>query len=286
MSGPAHANPYPGTVPYSGRGEYGEMADGGHYAYVIRADDEIGPSPVRPRRAADHTPNPHQRSGPNQQAPRQPLGLGPAPVAHSPGTAPGSGLHGIGSDSEAGEPQPGDPALPYGPDDPDYGPPSPDWYERAEEARRHEVEEELRQARGAFEPLPPDHVVTAPDPPGEPAGAQDPGTVLAGESADDTQGKLAGDLDEDLGDDLDVALLGRGAEPLEGIKDLYLTAETIGDRRLDKHFEQLLERQRELISEFFTKAELRVPAGPGGQEGLDGPESERLSFGGAGWSRR
>ena len=42
---------------------------------------------------------------------------------------------------------------------------------------------------------------------------------------------------------------------LDQIKDLYLTAEAIGEDALDKHFEQVSQRQRELIREFFDKSE-------------------------------
>jgi hypothetical protein len=41
---------------------------------------------------------------------------------------------------------------------------------------------------------------------------------------------------------------------LEQIKDLYLTAEAIGEDALDKHFEQVSKRQRELIREFFQRS--------------------------------
>ena len=40
-------------------------------------------------------------------------------------------------------------------------------------------------------------------------------------------------------------------EKLEKIKDLYLTVEAIGDDNVDKHFDELLQRQRELISDYF-----------------------------------
>jgi hypothetical protein len=43
-------------------------------------------------------------------------------------------------------------------------------------------------------------------------------------------------------------------EMLEQIKDLYLTAEAIGDEALDKHFDQVTQRQRELINEFFERS--------------------------------
>jgi hypothetical protein len=45
-------------------------------------------------------------------------------------------------------------------------------------------------------------------------------------------------------------------EKIEAIKDLYLTAEAIGDEALGQHFEQLSQRQRSLIREFFEKAGL------------------------------
>lgn len=41
---------------------------------------------------------------------------------------------------------------------------------------------------------------------------------------------------------------------LEQIKDLYLTAEAIGEDALDKHFDQVSQRQRELIREFFERS--------------------------------
>jgi hypothetical protein len=44
------------------------------------------------------------------------------------------------------------------------------------------------------------------------------------------------------------------ARKLEQIKDLYLTAEAIGEENVDKHFDQLLTQQRELISEYFRQS--------------------------------
>ena len=43
------------------------------------------------------------------------------------------------------------------------------------------------------------------------------------------------------------------ARKLEQIKDLYLTAEAIGEANVDKHFDQLLAQQRELISGYFRQ---------------------------------
>jgi len=53
---------------------------------------------------------------------------------------------------------------------------------------------------------------------------------------------------------------------LEQIKDLYLTAEAIGEVALDKHFELVSDRQRQLIKEYFDKA---VAAASGGEDPAD-----------------
>jgi hypothetical protein len=44
-----------------------------------------------------------------------------------------------------------------------------------------------------------------------------------------------------------------GAAKMDQIKDLYLTAEAIGEDALDKHFQQVSERQRQLIREYFDQ---------------------------------
>jgi len=41
---------------------------------------------------------------------------------------------------------------------------------------------------------------------------------------------------------------------MDQIKDLYLTAEAIGEDALDKHFQLVSERQRQLIREYFNQA--------------------------------
>ncbi len=48
------------------------------------------------------------------------------------------------------------------------------------------------------------------------------------------------------------------AAKLDKLKDLYFAAEAIGEERLDKHFDQVSQRQRELIREFFDRSN---PAG-------------------------
>ena len=44
------------------------------------------------------------------------------------------------------------------------------------------------------------------------------------------------------------------AEKLDEIKDLLITAEAIGEVNLDRHFDRVSQRQRELIREFFERA--------------------------------
>lgn len=51
------------------------------------------------------------------------------------------------------------------------------------------------------------------------------------------------------------------AAKMDQIRDLYLTAEAIGEEALDQHFQQVSERQRQLIKEYFDKA---VPSGADG----------------------
>lgn len=43
------------------------------------------------------------------------------------------------------------------------------------------------------------------------------------------------------------------AAKLDQIKDLYLTAEAIGEDALTRHFQQVSERQRQLIREYFNE---------------------------------
>jgi hypothetical protein len=65
-------------------------------------------------------------------------------------------------------------------------------------------------------------------------------------------------------------------EKIEQIKDLYLTAEAIGEDALGKHFDQLRQRQRSLISEFFEKAGLGSTDAPtplGGDSAQNGASS-------------
>jgi hypothetical protein len=68
------------------------------------------------------------------------------------------------------------------------------------------------------------------------------------------------------------AVPGSAQEKMEQIKELYLTAEAIGEDALTKHFELLSQRQHDLIREFFEKAGLGAndaAAKPGGDSAPD-----------------
>lgn len=54
-----------------------------------------------------------------------------------------------------------------------------------------------------------------------------------------------------------------GAAKLDQIKDLYLTAEAIGDEALSRHFQQVSDRQRQLIREYFDQTATKQPEGSG-----------------------
>ena len=63
-------------------------------------------------------------------------------------------------------------------------------------------------------------------------------------------------------------------EKLEKIKDLYLTVvlEAIGDDNVGKHFDELMQRQRELISDYFKET------GIGGKSRTAQPDPRRQNL--------
>ena len=102
------------------------------------------------------------------------------------------------------------------------------------------------QARGPFEPLLPSGVPTgaagqrpSPDPEPEPASP--------------------GGTDSDRQEPPDQAR----ARKLEQLRDLYLTAEAIGEQNVDRHFNELLAVQRQLIHDYFSQGD---PAPDGSAE--------------------
>jgi hypothetical protein len=148
-----------------------------------------------------------------------------------------------------------DPALAYGPDDPAYGPPGPDWYkreeERAEDAEAPADTGESHVARGPFEPLRPGDREEAGHADYQPADAD---AALDDADPPETDIPEYEPIDHEMSELLDF---GASADPdaaaLDQIKDLYDKAETVSQAGLDRHFEQLLERQRQLISEYFNE---------------------------------
>jgi hypothetical protein len=174
-----------------------------------------------------------------------------------------------------------DPAMAYGPDDPAYGPPGPDWYKRreqgeswAEDAKQQQPDdEEAPVVRGPFEPLR--------------SGERDASGAAEYQPADD-ESPFDGDdgllsLDDEMPDLLDF---GTPSDPEAGtlgqIKDLYLTADTISPASLDRHFDQLLERQRQLISEYFKESggvSLAEPVLPEPQAAQEDQPASSIPFG-------
>ena len=161
-----------------------------------------------------------------------------ASAATSAGARPPAADAGHGQQTSGAEP-----SQIYGPDDPAYGPPAPGWYQRGEEqaprtenvSAAAESPEQPSAVRGPFEPLRLD------------------GQQAAGEPHEQT----AGDQPEepDLPDFLDF---GPPTDPEGGtlgdLRDMYLTAEAITPARLERHFDELLEKQRKLISEYFKES--------------------------------
>jgi hypothetical protein len=93
------------------------------------------------------------------------------------------------------------------------------------------------EARGPFEPLQPSHAPASQ----QPAGQAPPADAARGENPEPPEQARA--------------------RKLEQLKDLYLTAEAIGEHNVDKHFDQLLAQQRELISEYFRQSPAARPDG-------------------------
>lgn len=132
--------------------------------------------------------------------------------------------------------QRGDP----GPNDPSY------WYDLPGTGQAEETPHVAEEARGPFEPL-----VSSADPPGTVRHpAADAGDGSGTEDGSGSPDAAAGALEADGPQDMANA----HARKLEQIKDLYLTAEAIGEANVDKHFDQLLSQQRELISEYFRQS--------------------------------
>jgi hypothetical protein len=145
----------------------------------------------------------------------------------------------------------------YGPDDPAYGPPGPDWYKRGEERAAATPDGgtlaspvEQSAARGPFEPLhsggegyqPAD----AEDGEGQPSG-ETPETPDPPETPETPELETLDFLGLDTPTDPE-------AGPLGQVKDLYTAVGRFGMDRLERHFDELLDRQRKLISDYFNES--------------------------------
>jgi chemosensory pili system protein ChpA (sensor histidine kinase/response regulator) len=110
-------------------------------------------------------------------------------------------------------------------------------------AQRAAAEREAAYWYGPAEP------VSAPGSAGEARGPFEP--LVTSETGPAAPGSAISEADEpeEPGD--------RHAQKLAQIKDFYLTAEAIGEHNVDKHFDQLLAQQRELISQYFKDAAVR-----------------------------
>ncbi len=249
--GRAGAPGYPGAPGPAGPAEAGQF-DGG-YAYVIRASD----NPVRPATPArppsvGRPADPARSSDPiRSQASGRPADEAPADVY-------------VYRDTDG---QPDDPVAAQAPDEngaaywydlPGASPKSPEDPESGGGARGDAPPHVLQQTRGPFEPL-----VSSADPPGTPprvfAGAA-AGLDTASPGAAEPVAPDVARPDEAPGNDGQQDTAYAQARKLEQIKDLYLTAEAIGEANVDKHFDQLLAQQRELIGEYFKQSVAGSPA--------------------------
>jgi hypothetical protein len=120
------------------------------------------------------------------------------------------------------------------------------WYDLLAEDPVPEPEE----YRGPFEPL--SSSAAAPDAAGQ-AGTEQPSDPSREEASEPPEQARA--------------------RKLEQLRDLYLTAEAIGEQNVDKHFDQLLERQRELISDYFSQPAGANPTVAGPPETPQRPET-------------
>jgi hypothetical protein len=106
--------------------------------------------------------------------------------------------------------------------------------------------------------------VSKPGPAHEPEPAHEPGPVPKAEPFSVWEPAPKRGQQQDRDGRTDDAYRPAHAEPsaahthekIEQIKDLYLTAEAIGDDALSRHFDELRQRQRSLISEFFENVGL------------------------------
>jgi hypothetical protein len=217
-------------------------------------------------------PAPHvRRPGPGEQPPPR-----PRPRPGTPDTSPGQFEGGYaqvirGTDvpaRPAGPARPGSPPRParsarqagdapadvYVYRDPDLVTDSGEensaayWYDPPKE---EEPAPAPTATRGPFEPLVPSGGRPADQAPPPAFGTAAPDPAGAAEPQEGRDAPGAGGQEDTAHS---------RARKLDQIKDLYLTAEAIGEQNVDKHFDELLARQRALISDYFQQSPPAEPA--------------------------
>jgi hypothetical protein len=321
-----HGQPWPNGPqdPYG----YGQSPVNGGYAYVIQ-EDPFAPQSGQPRFVQHEyrqppgpagNPQGHAADGPGARAitvgavgaPMPPAPQAPtvpptmtAPPAPQAQTAPQAQAAPPAPQAQtaprAPQPPPAadriavPPANAYGPDDPGYGPPAPGWQHQdrpAEPAPVDQAPVEVTVIRDPFQPPPGQSEEAAAtgrgaDLPNDPwdalgddgfPGQADPGPNVG--QFDYEFPSFAGDLPA-----------GSAAGAVGQLKGLYMAAAEARPESFDKHFDQLLDRQRKLISEYFKQS-----GGPGAAAGPAGPvtvtprpgrgDGTLAGFGGDQWHAR
>jgi hypothetical protein len=164
-----------------------------------------------------------------------------------------------------------DPVNPYGPDDPGYGPPAPGWQHQDRPAEPapadHDLPPEPTEARDPFQPLTRhgEEAAAAGRPGDLPAETwEGPGVSALPDEAD--LGSHVEHFDYEFPAFTADLPAGSAAGAVGQLKGLYMAAAQARPESFDKHFDQLLERQRKLISEYFKQS-----GGPGGAMHPAGP---------------
>ena len=133
------------------------------------------------------------------------------------------------------------------------------WYDLPGSGSGGDASQVIEETRGPFEPL-----LSSADPPGTTprlSASLDAASTAVPDSAVPDPARPAGA--PGAPDDEKQDTTRAQARKLEQIKDLYLTAEAIGEANVDKHFDHLLGQQRELISEYFKQSSAARPAAGG-----------------------
>jgi hypothetical protein len=219
----------------------------------------VNADPLRTQRTPNGATRPEAtRSGatPSEPVPAEPLPAEPLPA-------------------EPDRLEPADPATPAEPAaselDPAYDAAAdPEPYVAPDDPNTGERTEPFR---GPFEPPPGKPTVNDFVPSSREESGESPESPAPRPTTPTIAASAAGDVAALLnGRALDGVLRGPASEEkLEKIKDLYLTVEAIGDDNVGKHFDELMTRQRELISEYFK--ETGIGKGPRDSTQTDQPST-------------